>query len=73
MTEEDKSRKISFPLRMPRSLGQAAKRMAEEEGISLNRFIGQAVEDRLTQLRVANRLPASGSEAAQHITDQPSQ
>jgi predicted HicB family RNase H-like nuclease len=50
MKAEDKSNAISFPLRLPQSLKTAAKLFAERSGISLNRFISLAVQEKIERL-----------------------
>jgi hypothetical protein len=47
MTDEDKSRVVAFALRMPASLKTAAKTIADEESISLNRFISLAIAEKV--------------------------
>ena len=50
MKAEDKSRRISFPLRLPQSLKAAAKSLADSKGVSLNRFISLALEEKIDRL-----------------------
>ncbi len=45
--DRDEPRTVPFPLRLPTSLKNAAKRMADLQGISLNRFISLAVTQKI--------------------------
>lgn len=56
----DKVYKGSFNIRIPQELHRQAALMAETEGISLNQFIQQAIEDRVKPIQYKNivvRLP----------------
>ena len=50
MMPNDKSRPVSFPLRLPVSMRRQAIEIAEQEGLSLNQFISLAVAEKLTRL-----------------------
>ena len=57
----DKEYKGSFNIRIPPALHRQAALLAEEEGLSLNQFIQQAIEDRVKPEKykdIAYRLPA---------------
>ncbi len=41
---------MSFPLRLPRSLKEAAKGLAFKEGVSLNHFISVAVTEKVSRI-----------------------
>ena len=52
----DKVYKGSFNIRIPQDLHRQAAIMAETEGISLNQFIQQAIEERVKTVRYKNIL-----------------
>lgn len=52
----DKVYKGSFNIRIPQDLHRQAAIMAETEGISLNQFIQQAIEERVKPVRYKNIL-----------------
>jgi predicted HicB family RNase H-like nuclease len=47
MSTEAKPSAGSFPLRLPRSLKDAAKLMADRDGVSLNQFISLALAEKV--------------------------
>jgi len=47
---KDKSRPLSFPLRLPLSMRRQAVEIAQREGLSLNQFISLAVAEKITRL-----------------------
>jgi predicted HicB family RNase H-like nuclease len=50
MTEEKAQHSKQFPLRLARSLREAADQMARREGISLNHFISLAVAEKVSRV-----------------------
>ncbi|MBI1180841.1 MAG: toxin-antitoxin system HicB family antitoxin [Alphaproteobacteria bacterium] len=50
------SKAANYPLRLSRSIMQAAKETAELEGVSLNQFIATAVAEKLSALRAEDLL-----------------
>jgi hypothetical protein len=46
----------TFPLKMPRSVKEAAARLARAEGVSLNQFIAVAVAEKVGTLETAGEL-----------------
>jgi predicted HicB family RNase H-like nuclease len=52
-----------FPLRLARSLKQAADLMAKQQGISLNHFISLAVAEKIN--RIENQAESSANSDAQ--------
>ena len=50
MTEKEKKRPGSFPLRLPVSMRHRATDLAHQEGLSLNQFISLAVAEKITRL-----------------------
>lgn len=43
----------TYPLRLPRSLKAAVKRLSKEEGTSINQFVAMAVAEKVSALRTA--------------------
>ena len=43
----------TYPLRLPRSLKQAVKRLSREEGTSINQFVVMAVAEKVSALDTA--------------------
>ena len=59
MTEEKNQHAKQFPLRLARSLKEAANNMAKREGISLNHFISLAVEAKISHAEQSTRLTST--------------
>jgi hypothetical protein len=51
--DSDHKRHLTFPLRLPLSMRDAAGEIAHKEGISLNHFISLAVTEKITRLEQA--------------------
>jgi predicted HicB family RNase H-like nuclease len=60
MTEEKNQHAKQFPLRLARSLKEAANNMAKREGISLNHFISLAIAEKIS--RIAEDASATSPE-----------
>jgi hypothetical protein len=45
--------KSAYPLKLPRSVKEAAQRLAREDGVSLNQFIAAAVAEKVGSLQTA--------------------
>lgn len=43
----------TYPLRLPRSLKQAVKRLSKEDGTSINQFVATAVAEKVSALQTA--------------------
>lgn len=43
----------TYPLRLPRSLKEAVKRLSKEEGTSINQFVATAVAEKVAALKTA--------------------
>ena len=74
----DKSRPISFPLRLPLSMRRQAIEIAQREGLSLNQFISLAVAEKITRLEQTiwferRNHTANGQVNASDGTGEPSQ
>mgnify|MGYP003552101620 FL=1 len=46
--------KVSYPLKMPKSVKTAAARLAREDGVSLNQFIAVAVAEKVGAMETAS-------------------
>jgi hypothetical protein len=46
--------KVSYPLKMPKSVKAAAARLAKEDGVSLNQFIAVAVAEKVGAMETAS-------------------
>ena len=53
----------SFPLRLSKSILQAARDAAAEDGVSLNQFVGTAVAEKLSALKAKDILEARAAQA----------
>jgi hypothetical protein len=42
----------TYPLRLPRSLKEAVKRLSREEGTSINQFVAMAVAEKVSALEI---------------------
>jgi len=45
-----KVKSIAFPLRMPRSMRQQVEKLAEDGGISINKFVSMALTEKISRL-----------------------
>jgi hypothetical protein len=43
----------TYPLRLPRSLKEAVKRLSREDGTSINQFVATAVAEKISALETA--------------------
>jgi hypothetical protein len=43
----------TYPLRLPRSLKEAVKRLSREDGTSINQFVATAVAEKVSALQTA--------------------
>jgi len=43
----------TYPLRLPRSLKEAVKRLSREDGTSMNQFVATAVAEKVSALQTA--------------------
>jgi hypothetical protein len=44
---------LTYPLRLPRSLKEAVKRLSREQGTSINQFVAMAVAEKVSALETA--------------------
>jgi hypothetical protein len=44
----------TYPLRLPRSLKEAVKRLSRADGISINQFVATAVAEKVSALQTAH-------------------
>jgi hypothetical protein len=61
-------RPTQFPLRLARSLKQAAGVLAKEQGISLNHFISLAVAEKISRIETQAK-PSAISEVPSHYNN----
>jgi predicted HicB family RNase H-like nuclease len=47
---EIKTRRVSFPLRLAKSLREHARYLASEDGVSLNHFISLAIAEKISRV-----------------------
>ena len=48
--------KATYPLKLPRSIKEAAARLAKEDGVSLNQWIASAVAEKVGTVETAARF-----------------
>jgi hypothetical protein len=65
-----KKERTSFPLRLPKSLRDRARLLANKEGVSLNYFISQAVAEKASRLG-ATIVQEPSPSAKRKIDDMP--
>ena len=56
--------KVAYPLKMPRSVKEAAARLAKEDGVSLNQFIAVAVAEKVGAIQTAAEFLKRRAEGA---------
>ena len=56
--------KVSYPLKMPRSVKEAAARLAKEDGVSLNQFIAVAVAEKVGAIQTTAEFLKRRAEGA---------
>ena len=66
MSPDRPRNRSTFLLRLPKSLSDAAKQIAGEEGVSLNQFISLALAEKIV------RVEQSATRTATHRTDKES-
>ncbi len=72
--------KATYPLKLPRSVKEAAVRLAKEDGVSLNQWIASAVAEKVGSVETAARFLSRRADGAtgdrlklllDRVTDQP--
>ena len=53
----------TYPLRLPRSLKEAAQHIAREDGTSFNQFVATAVAEKVSAMRTAEFFAARKADA----------
>ena len=53
----------TYPLRLPRSLKEAVKRLSQEDGTSINQFVATAVAEKVSALQTARYFTDSKARA----------
>jgi hypothetical protein len=60
--------KVTYPLKLPASIKAAAERLAKEDGVSLNQWIGSAVAQKVGAVEVAAAFFKSRAAGAEPST-----
>ena len=53
----------TYPLRLPKSLKEAAAQIAREDGTSINQFVATAVAEKVSAMRTAEFFAARNADA----------
>ena len=53
----------TYPLRLPKSLKEAAAQIAREDGTSINQFVATAVAEKVSAMKTADFFAARSAEA----------
>ena len=53
----------TYPLRLPKSLKEAAAQIAREDGTSINQFVATAVAEKVSAMRTADFFAARSADA----------
>jgi hypothetical protein len=59
--------KQTYPIELPHSLGNAAKKLAEEDGVSLNQWVSVAVAQKIGSVETAEAFFKRRSKGAEKI------
>jgi hypothetical protein len=59
--------RASIPVKLPPSLGNAARKLAEEDGISLNQWVSLAVAQKLSSVETADEFFKRRSQGAEQV------
>src|SRR5438477_11459950 len=57
----------TYPLRLPRSLKEAVKRLSREDGTSINQFVATAVDEKVSALQTARFFADRKIRARSHL------
>jgi hypothetical protein len=57
----------TIPVKLPPSLGNAAKKLAEEDGVSLNQWVSLAVAQKISSVETAEAFFARRSQGADQV------
>ena len=58
-----KNETITYPLRLPKSLKEAAAQIAREDGTSFNQFVATAVAEKVSAMKTAEFFAARNADA----------
>ena len=53
----------TYPLRLPKSLKEAAAQIAREDGTSINQFVATAVAEKVSAMKTADLFAARSADA----------
>ncbi len=59
--------KATIPVRLPPSLGNAARKLAEEDGITLNQWVSIAVAQKISSVETAEAFFKRRSQGADQV------
>jgi hypothetical protein len=59
--------KSTYPVRLPPSIGNAARKLAEEDGVSLSQWVSIAVAQKISSVETAEAFFKRRSEGADQV------
>ena len=59
--------KATIPVKLPPSLGNAARKLAEEDGVSLNQWVSLAVAQKISSVETADEFFKRRSQGAEQV------
>lgn len=59
--------KATVPVKLPPSLGNAARKLAEEDGVSLNQWVSLAVAQKISSVETAEAFFKRKSQGAEQV------
>jgi hypothetical protein len=59
--------KATVPVKLPPSLGNAARKLAEEDGVSLNQWVSVAVAQKISSVETAETFFRRRSQGAEQV------
>ena len=59
--------KPRIPVKLPPSLGNAARKLAEEDGVSLDQWVSVAVAQKISSVETAEAFFKRRSQGAEHV------
>ena len=59
--------RATIPVQLPPSLGKAARKLDEEDGVSLNQWVSLAVAQKISSVETAEAFFKRSSQGAEHV------
>jgi hypothetical protein len=59
--------KATIPVKLPQSLGNAARKLAEEDGLTLNQWVSIAVAEKISSVETAQAFFKRRSQGADQV------